>query len=379
MDTTHISIGKRVEKTFQNIHGWQKVDTLPKDEVCVLVLGGSGTNDDEKANGYAKTIRHILDFYHLKNDVSVYSVCYKNTPILDDRFIPFLIHKVDREALFIRHFRSKVKPVGSATKELIEKVQKKFGDDALSYENPEIENPPYIRDLFEKTILPRISENGQRLSIKEACSRIRKLNIVTHCQGAYVFLKMEELMEQTLKNLGYSKEESLTVQSQLLCISHSPFAPLGVSKCAMISFGSASDKSTWHQNNFHAEVQNLNMQGLLPFCYFAKKRGELFLAPSVTQIGEADIEHAFVDYITPRYDLSFEGDLLNHFSTNALIGGLKGALAGQMLPDVKTLVCSGDQRLAKIFDDAEENGRLIYQKMSENVKLKHQTTRFSSR
>ena len=55
-------------------------------------------------------------------------------------------------------------------------------------------NPQYVDGLFEKAILPRISSlNGkEKLSVEEACKRIRKLNIVTHCHGAYVALKLEE-------------------------------------------------------------------------------------------------------------------------------------------------------------------------------------------
>lgn len=79
-------------------------------------------------------------------------------------------------------------------------------------------NPQYVDSLFEKAILPRISSlNGkEKLSVEEACKRIRKLNIVAHCHGAYVALKLEEKMQAKMNELGYSNEERKQIQSQML-------------------------------------------------------------------------------------------------------------------------------------------------------------------
>ena len=64
MRKTYISIGQRVEKTLRNPDGWKRADFIDENEVCVLVLGGNGTDDDKKANGYAKHAEIHAPFVH---------------------------------------------------------------------------------------------------------------------------------------------------------------------------------------------------------------------------------------------------------------------------------------------------------------------------
>ena len=181
-----IEIGKRTDKTEDNPYGYVKVDSIPKDEVCVLYIGGDGTTTDKAANGYAKIIKNeILD--EISAEVPVYSITYN-----------FDGHNksIARQIANIKH-RTEVLRSNAD----IEKTLSKATDEEY--------NPQYVNELFEKVILPRITLlNGKgKLSVDEACKRIRKLNIVAHCHGAYTTLKLEEKMQAVMKELGYSEQD----------------------------------------------------------------------------------------------------------------------------------------------------------------------------
>lgn len=181
-----IEIGMRTDKTEANPYGYVKVASIPEDEVCVLYLGGDGADTDRTANGYAKIIENEI-LADIDAKISVYSIKYN-----------FDGHKktVARQISNIKH-RAEVLISQAKIDEI---VQKATIDEY---------NPQYVDSLFEKAILPRISSlNGkEKLSVEEACKRIRKLNIVTHCHGAYVALKLEEKMQAKMNELGYSNEE----------------------------------------------------------------------------------------------------------------------------------------------------------------------------
>ena len=51
------------------------------------------------------------------------------------------------------------------------------------------------------------------------------------------------MMQQTMKELGFSPAERGQIQKQLLCLACAPSAPLGISKSTLISFASRQDES----------------------------------------------------------------------------------------------------------------------------------------
>lgn len=224
-----IEIGMRTDKTEANPYGYVKVASIPEDEVCVLYLGGDGADTDRTANGYAKIIENEI-LADIDAKISVYSIKYN-----------FDGHKktVARQISNIKH-RAEVLISQAKIDEI---VQKATIDEY---------NPQYVDSLFEKAILPRISSlNGkEKLSVEEACKRIRKLNIVTHCHGAYVALKLEEKMQAKMNELGYSNEERKQIQSQMLVVAHAPACVLGLSKSQFVSFKSVYDSSTPLKGNF---------------------------------------------------------------------------------------------------------------------------------
>ena len=197
---------------------FRDVNKIPANEVCVLCLGGGLTQTDKQAHGYALLIENEV-LKDLDAKVPVYSAVYDFENC--DR-------KLAQQASFIKYRDDVLTP-----KEKQEKILDKATEEEL--------NPTYITEIFEKTLLPRISlHNGKgRLSKEEACKRIRKLNIVAHCHGGHVALKLEEKMQQALQDLGYTKEEKKLIQSQLLIVAQAPACPLRAFKSQFISFRSA--------------------------------------------------------------------------------------------------------------------------------------------
>ena len=366
-----IEIGKRTYKTEDNPYGYVKVDSIPKDEVCVLYIGGDGTTTDKAANGYAKIIKNeILD--EISAEVPVYSITYN-----------FEGHNksIARQIANIKH-RTEVLRSNAD----IEKTLSKATDEEY--------NPQYVNELFEKVILPRITLlNGKgKLSVDEACKRIRKLNIVAHCHGAYTTLKLEEKMQAVMKELGYSEQDRKKIQSQMLVIAQAPACPLGVSKSQFISFRSVYDKGIPLKANFfdtylnskkqeekrrfYAEkkqnkdgIENNEWFDLKP-CFFAKKQGNLFLIKQKYKWNDDDgpflindEEHNDVSYSASEQTL--DGKLMAYYAKTILQNGIKNSLKQGdefvPLPPIEDLVLSGNPEM-------QEKEKSAFEKMKQNGK-----------
>lgn len=365
-----IEIGKRTDKTEDNPYGYVKVDSIPKDEVCVLYLGGDGATSDEAANGYAKIIKNEI-LSEINPDIPVYSIKYD-----------FQGHKksVARKVANIKHH----------TEVLVENTKI---DNTLSEATDEEHNPKYVDELFEKAILPRITLHNKKgkLATEEACKRIRKLNIVAHCHGAYTALKLEEKMQAAMKELGYSEQDRKKIQSQLLIVALAPACPLGISKSQFVSFQSAYDYDIPQKGNFfdhyinmrkreeirrfYAEedkdadkIKNNRWFDLKP-CYFPGKQGNLFLVKQKykwTDCGPALIngnEHNNVSF--NGHEQTPNGKLLAHFSKTILKNGIKNSLLQDTgftpLPPIETLILSDDpimrQKETIAFAKMKQNGK----------------------
>lgn len=366
-----VEIGKRVPKTEENPYGYEKVVAIPKDEVCVVCLGGDGATTDKAANGYAKIIQNeILE--SLNNDVSVYSITYN-----------FGQHR--------KELARKITDIKYRTEVLRSKADI---DKTLSKATEEEHNPKYIEELFERVILPRITlHNGKGiLSVEEACKRIRKLNIVAHCHGAYVALKLEEKMQATMKELGYNEEAREAIQSQMLIVAQAPACPLRVSKSQFISFRSVYDSDIPLKNNifdryvelrkaeerrrFYAErqkdgegIENNRWFDFKP-CFFSGKQGNLFMIKQKYEWDKDEgpylvnsNEHNYVGF-SDRTQTN-EGRLLAHFAKTILRNGIKNSLQQGTeyipLPPIDELILSEDVSMhpkeVKNFEEMKKNGK----------------------
>lgn len=341
-----ISIGQRVEKDEDNPVGWKNIDEIQPTETCILFLGGDGTISDKRANGYLKSLEQLLQREQMDEDVALYSIVY-DFGSWDDRSIVFNANNA-RTSLMQKYKRNI-------------KTKSPLNDDTI--------NPRYIKKIFDVAFLPRISDkDGKKISKEEAMQNIRKLNIVAHCHGAYTFLKLEEMMMDKMKELGYTKQEQQQIQKQLLCVAHAPYCPLGVSKSTLISFCSAQDDEVSHYNNFHTEIVKLNTQGEMKLSYFPEKQGNVFICSS---LGEEVEQHNFVGYDINQKGLSKEGKAILAFSGRAIVNGVSGSIRNELLADTETLVCGQDDRYKNVFKKVQENGKAIYSKILYNSIQKH--------
>lgn len=156
------------EKNFEILrrdgdHKWSSIDlsTYSADRTTILVLGGSGTNDDIATKGNANIISTMLGVFN--QDVDLLTINYNNVKLVVD----------------------------DCTK------------------------------LVNALFLPQISKNGKKLDLDLACKNMRRFNIFAHCFGAMVVLS--ELIWQlsvALTKLDYTDEEQALITKQIFTVSY---------------------------------------------------------------------------------------------------------------------------------------------------------------
>ena len=347
-----VRYGKRVKKTETNTVGYVAVDKISIDEPCVLVLGGDGSNTPKAANGYMKQIESLLQANNIDDTVGIYSVVYS-----------FGDSRTDKKFAFNEYVARKI---------LMRQKGHSLGNDIKSESVDDID-PRYVHQIFETVFLPRISRDGVKLSVDEAIKNIRNITIVAHCHGAYTFLKIEDLMQQKMLELGYKPEECASIQKELLCVAYAPYCPLGVSKSTLISFASARDYDVKHYNQFEAHIRAIIKPDGIGLSWFPDKLGNVFLVPQI-YTGEYAEDHNFHGYDLNKTDISEDGRKLIIFEGNAIVNGVKRSMSHTTIPSVKDLVAGGDKELEADFDRAVQNGKFAYEKILERIKLARSQT-----
>ena len=345
-------------------YGIRNVKSIPPDEVAVIILGGNGTTHDEAIEGYLRILRGFLDKHHVPEElVALYVAKYE---------IENHVFARDAEArakLFVDYTGS------FGIKEFCDKFKTSVDNPTNIPLDPEIADPNYIKELFEKVFLRRIcDDNGNKLPVDEACKRVRNLTVCTHCHGAYVFFKIEKMMQQKMKELGFSPKDRKKIQEQLLCLACAPSAPLGILKSTVISFASQHDPDLQEDfaNNFKEFiVQNCNFQS----AYFPGKEGELFLAKNLFKKNEKKgIEHYFLRYEEEdkkenqthkksKPVLSKTGFLFLTFLSNAVVNSVTSAKKGEALPPIQSLLCGDDESLNRAFIRLKKSGETCWDNM----------------
>ena len=89
---SNATIGLCSEKTPKK-QEWKLVNTVPYNQPCVVYLGGDGTDDEQKAQHYAKEVRQEI-MRTLGRKVPVYSVFYD---------IPDELKEPARQYEYVRH------------------------------------------------------------------------------------------------------------------------------------------------------------------------------------------------------------------------------------------------------------------------------------
>ena len=233
--TSTAAVYQRTAKSDNNPFGFSEVSQIPDNECCVVYLGGDGAVNNKAANGYAKIIENEI-LKPLEAKIPVYSIRYDFG---------------DGKKSYARHnLFNKYRMVFS------QKLAAKYADKC----GPEENNPQYIEALYQKIIEPRISRNGVRIPREDAMRNLRKITFVAHCHGAFTALKLEELMQEKMKELGYTDKERRSIQQQMLVVAHAPACPLGVAKSTFIGFMSAADKEVPQGLNYFSHYINNRMK-----------------------------------------------------------------------------------------------------------------------
>lgn len=367
MLSSHICVGKEVEKSTSFPHGYKTVKDIDGDEICILFIGGNGAEDNKAAHGYIKPAIELLAENGLKNKVQVYGLAYD----------------------FGDYFN---------TDQALEAQMKEYGHRPVKQESfldnmqKDTQNPQFIKQIFNQFILPRISrlDGKVKLPAEEAAKKMNKLKIMAHCFGGYVSLKLEEMSLQTMQKLGYTPQEQSLIQGQLQVIGLNPYCPLGVQKSDMFSIISAQDRKVTHNNFFEKYVRHVVNKGkIIPLCYFERKLGNFVLVNKMygsdnrRNDGSDKDEHNYFGLkISPVF--SVKGRMAMKFVQNALINGLKSGLRDEIRSlDTEKLITS-DEEDRYAFADAKENGKAFYKQvvdytLSENAKVFEKNQKKSSR
>ena len=375
--TSHLYVYQRTEKTEDNPFGFVERKQIPADEACVVYLGGDGTEKEKAANGYAKIIKNEI-LAPMNIDMPVYSVRYD----FDDGKKSYA-----RQSLFKKYG-------------MVMSSQKRAEIDKNS--GPEELNPQYIEDLYHKVIEQRISQNGKKIDATEAMRRLRKVTFVAHCHGGFVAVKLEELMQQKMAELGYSGKEKKQIQQQMTVIAHAPGCPLGVAKSNIISFMSAYDPKLPQPLNYFTDYidkrlrensmryyaeEDKNQEKIEKYRWFdlkpsflSGKMGNMFLVKQrfpFMDVGPAmcnESEHDVVNY-QGNNQLNY-GQLLTHFSKTILSNVIKNSLQQDEkftpLPPLEELILSDDKNMnikeASAFEKMKANGEALTKEVYDHAR-----------
>ncbi|MCM1323788.1 MAG: hypothetical protein NC218_06465 [Acetobacter sp.] len=213
-DNSHIKLGKRVKKSKEHPLGWEYINIIPKDIACIIALPGSNADNSKKANGFAKMIEETL----MDKSLPIFSVEYN----FGER-----IFRIDREALLSQYGQ--------------EDKNGKFIRCVKEEDKTYI--PQYIRELYAKTIAPRLrDDNGKQAPIQQAAQNLNMLVFADHCQGSTISFQLERLMDADMKQLGYPEKTRDYLFKQIHNIAVAPVTPYGITKTTTFKFVSLDDE-----------------------------------------------------------------------------------------------------------------------------------------
>ncbi len=258
-------LAERVNKSENAPFGFNVAAPCSPEEVMVLMLTGTGNPGEgyRAYNGYLKKVDEYIK-KHSEFQGQKVRACVAVIDMGD-------YHR-PKEARCLQ--QEQYKNPGR----YLEKINQ-----MSNIQKAEYVSPAYIEDIFNFAVLNRISGNQGKIRLSEAKAlrNTRRLIIIDHCHGGYVALKLEEMMQNKMAQLGYSDKEKSQIQKQLLIMSYSPDCPLGVSKSKMVSFSSAQD----YQTNHGSGIKNFLSGSDFGLSFFPGKKGNLFLCSQVDKAG----------------------------------------------------------------------------------------------
>lgn len=347
-------IMKRVPKSNDNFYGSIIVDEIPIDIPAFVAFGGELTNTERGANSYASHLDALFEENDIKG-INVYSVIY---------------HFGDRDPKLERAEQFRIAG-RKLNKEPIHPLLKYEQDLILNKMNEQEPVPNYVKKLFSILFLPRIADsNGLPLSVSDAISRIRKLKLYAHCHGAATIWQIANYMYKRMLEIGYSNQDIIKVQKEMIVIQHSPIAPLEKQKFSTISFASAEDTMMSNHKNLFADWFYENSFDIVP-SYFGPKYGNIFVAGRLQAVPFK--EHDYKGFLTADDTISpltSDGEIIFKAERNALLRAANCAITGKAPKSVRALT-DGD---GVDFMQLKNNGEYIYKLMLNDLRqrnLKH--------
>ncbi len=246
----------------------------------------------------------------------------------------------------------------------------------------------YSYDMFEKILLPRISNgNGRRIDLDTALRNVRKINILAQCHGGHVARIMEQHMNDAMVKLGYTVQEIKQIMNQVLVTAFAPSCSLGDSKFQFIGFMSAYDQIVDVPNNWVYKYVNANRiaeqarfsGGIKDWewkfgpMFLPGKNGNVFIVkqrfkyrndvdgPNLIPNAEHNNARYFPASVmedNKAVDVTEDGELLAMLAHNVVINGIKNSLQQRdgfiPLPPISELILDGEydsslQELLKIM------------------------------
>lgn len=237
-------IAERCEKCPEHPYGIKPAGSISPDEVITLVLSGIPEKHESTRayNGFLKRVDNFVKSLNLN--------------------VRTVIAATDEGDYYDAETARMMMSEQLTNPKNAEKVLSQYPITTQK----ELLSPNYVNNIFEQVFLPRISEkNGTiRLPLVKALRRIRKVNIVAYCHGGHTALKLEELMQKKMAELGYEASERRAIQKQLMVLAYSPDCPLDKSSSRYIAISSASDRTINHHNAFK-EYVNYALGAVLDF------------------------------------------------------------------------------------------------------------------
>lgn len=182
-------------------------------------LGGNGTICDSQANGRCSRVERMMGLKAKAKDVSS---TYNDVNIIS------FVYGRDKES---------------------DKVGK-FTAQEICF---------YVYTLF----LPLFTnEEGERLSLEEACKNFSKIVFYSHCYGSVALNEMLSQLNKSLIELGYSKDEVLTIYSHSIHITYSPLQADSWLPCVAVnsfsdSYNQASDMRVWFKRTYGYDLNGV--------------------------------------------------------------------------------------------------------------------------
>lgn len=240
--TTQIDIGYRDTQTHP--HHWRE---LPPDFIinrpCVIVLGGSSTNTPLEANGYIKLVEQMAGVAGVpESDRSFdiiapyYAGMEKENAATGERYL-FLVQK------------------GCASD-----TSRTWAANLPEADRHLFENPPYIRNLYERLLRPLITQNNgsERLPAEQVTRNLNRVHFVSHSHGSFVVLKLQDIMDQEMARLGYHPAERRRLFSRMTWIDCAGAqVPYGFSQMDTLHFSSFNDEELIKGQNAHHSLTRL--------------------------------------------------------------------------------------------------------------------------